>query len=112
MLNPLENYFLSKPEPHKSAMLFLRQWLIEQGLEEHYKYTTAFYTFRSQAFCYMSVRAKDSKLYLGFVEGHLLKHPLLQKEGRKQIKVLYLDPEKDLPIKTLKEIVKMAKQLY
>jgi hypothetical protein len=33
-------------------------------------------------------------------------------EGRKQIKVIYLNPEKDLPIKTLNELVKMAKKLY
>jgi predicted RNA binding protein YcfA (HicA-like mRNA interferase family) len=41
-----------------------------------------------------------------------MKHPSLQQEGRKQIKVIYLNPENDLPIKTLHEIVKLAKKLY
>lgn len=63
-------------------------------------------------FCYMSVRKKDKQFYLGFVQGYKMKHPSLKKEGRKQIKVYYLNPEEDLPIKTIKEIVTEAKKLY
>lgn len=112
MLNPLENYFLQQPEPQQSCMIYLRSWLQEQGLEEIYKFNTAFYQYNGKMFCYMSVRSKDKQLYLGFVKGHKMKHPSLQQEGRKQIKVIYLNPENDLPIKTLHEIVKLAKKLY
>ncbi|HWY10537.1 MAG TPA: DUF1801 domain-containing protein [Bacteroidia bacterium] len=112
MLNPLEDHFLKHGEPHQSCMLFLRKWLIAQGLEEKFKYMTAMYYYKDKAFCYLTVSGKDKKLYLGFVKGHLMKHPKLEQEGRKQIKVLYLNPEKDLPIKTLNEIVKTGKKLY
>lgn len=112
MLNPLENYFLKQPEPHQSCMLFLRKWLLDQGLEEKHKYGIAMYYFKDKGFCYMSVSAKEKKLYLGFWKGSEMKHPKLEKEGRKLIKAFYLNPEKDLPIKTLTEIVKMAKKLY
>lgn len=112
MLNPLENYFLKQPEPQQSCMLFLRKWLMEQGLDEQYKYMTAMYYFKEKTFCYLSYSSKTNKLYVGFIKGHLMKHAKLMQEGRKQIKVLYLNPEKDLPIKTLTEIVKMAKKLY
>lgn len=112
MLNPLENYFAKQPEPHQSCMLFLRKWLIEQGLDEQYKYMTAMYFFKGKPFCYLSVSSKEKNLYVGFMKGHLMKHPKLEQEGRKQIKVIYLNPEKDLPIKTLNEIVKAAKKLY
>ncbi len=112
MLNPLENFFLKQPEPQQSCMLFLRKWLMEQGLEEQFKYMTAMYYFKTKPFCYLSYSSKTNKLYIGFIKGHLMKHAKLMQEGRKQIKVLYLNPEKDLPIKTLTEIVKMAKKLY
>jgi hypothetical protein len=112
MLNPLENYFLKQREPHQSCMLYLRKWLAAQELEEQYKYLTAMYYFKGKPFCYMSVRTKDSQLYLGFMKGYLMKHPELKKEGRTQVKVIYLDPEKDLPIQTLQEIIKAAKKLY
>lgn len=112
MLNPLENYFLQQPEPHQSCMLFLRKWLLEQGLQEQFKYSTAFYEFKNKMFCYMSVRTKDKQLYIGIVQGHKIKHPSLKKEGRKQIKAFYIDPNLDLPIQTLKEIITEAKKLY
>ena len=112
MLNPLENYFLKQPEPQQSCMLFLRTWFIEQGLEEQFKYMTAMYHFKGKPLCYLSVSSKEKNLYVGFIKGHLMKHPKLEQEGRKQIKVIYLNPEKDLPVKTLTEIVKMAKKLY
>lgn len=112
MLNPLENYFLKQPEPQQSCMLFLRKWLMEQGLDEQYKYMTAMYYFKEKPFCYLSYSTKTNKLYVGFIKGYLMKHPKLEQEGRKQIKVIYLNPQKDLPIKALTEIVKMAKKLY
>ncbi len=112
MLNPLENSFLKQPEPQQSYMLFLRKWLMDQGLNEQFKHMTAMYYFKGKPFCYLSVRTKDKQLYLGFMKGYLMKHPKLEKEGRTQVKVIYLDPEKDAPIKTLNEIVKAAKKLY
>lgn len=112
MLNPLENYFLQQEEPLQSCMLYLRDWLQKQNLEESYKFSTAFYSYKGKMFCYMSVRKKDKQFYLGFVQGYKMKHPSLKKEGRKQIKVYYLNPEEDLPIKTIKEIVTEAKKLY
>ena len=92
-------------------MLFLRKWLLEQALEEQFKYMTAMYYFKGKAFCYLTVSGKG-KLYLGFIKGHLMKHPKLEKEGRKQIKAFYINPEKDVPVKTLNEIVKAGKKLY
>lgn len=112
MLNPLENYFLQQPEPHQSCMIYLRGWLKDQDFEELYKFSTAFYYYKGKMFCYMSVSSKEKKLYLGFVKGYKMKHPSLKKEGRKQIKVFYINPEKDLPIKELKTIISEAKKLY
>lgn len=112
MLNPLENYFLQQPEPLQGRMLYLRDWLKAQGLEEVYKFSTAFYLYKGKMFCYMSVRAKDKQFYLGFVKGYKMKHPSLKKEGRKQIKVFYINPSEDVPLKDLKQILSEAKKLY
>lgn len=112
MLNPLENYFLQQEEPLQSCMLYLRDWLKKQNLEESYKFSTAFYSYKGKMFCYMSVRKKDKQFYLGFVQGYKMKHPSLKKEGRKQIKVYYINPEVDLPIKSRLEVIKVAKNLY
>lgn len=114
MLNQLDNYYFSKPQPEQSCLLFLRGFLLEYSsqIEEHWKYTTAFFTYKKKLFCYFSISKKTGQLYIGFVNGNKIKHKKLVAEGRKQIKVLYIDPNKDIDIKSLKEIVKLAVELY
>lgn len=41
-----------------------------------------------------------------------MKHPKLLSEGRKQIKVFYIDADKDIDIKSLNAMMKEAKALY
>ncbi len=114
MLNQLDNYYFSKPEPEQSCLLFLRHFLLDYSshIEEHWKYTTAFFTYKKKLFCYFSISKKTNKLYIGFVDGNKIKHKKLVEEGRKQIRVFYIDPNKDVDIKNLKDILKIAVKLY
>jgi len=50
-------------------------------------------------FCYLWVHKKYGKPYLGIVEGKKIKHPDLLTEKRARMKILLIDPEKDLPAK-------------
>ncbi len=58
------------------------------------------------------VSSKNKKIYLAFVQGYRMKHPKLLSEGRKQIKVFYIDADKDIDIKSLNAMMKEAKALY
>lgn len=111
MLDPLENYFYSKPEPFQSCLLFLRKFILEtdKGFAEHFKFNTPFYYYNGHWCCYLSINKKND-LYIGFVHGNKLVHPKLKKEGRKQIKVFYVDPMKDVDVRTLKQVLKLAVQ--
>ena len=114
MLNHLDNYYFSKPEPEQSCLLFLRRFLLDYSphIEEHWKYTTAFFTYKKKLFCYFSISKKTNRLYIGFVDGNKIKHKNLVEEGRKQIRVLYIDPNKDVDIKKLNVILNLAVKLY
>lgn len=50
--------------------------------------------------------------YIGMVEGKHIEHPKLMVEKRARMKIMLFDPEADLPIKTIKDIVKQALDLY
>lgn len=113
MLNAIEKYYFDKQEPVQSCMLYLRQHLLESDrqMTELYKYGIPFFYFRQKAFCYITVN-KKGELYIGFVKGHLLKDKELRADGRKQIKALHIDPEKDINVKILDRILKSAFKLY
>ena len=110
MLNALDNYYLTLTEPEQSSLLFLRKYLLELSphMAEHWKFNTPFFYYKNKWFCYFSISKKTKQIYIGFVKGHKIKHPKLVSEGRKQIKVFYIDAEKDIDIKSLNAILRLA----
>jgi hypothetical protein len=46
------------------------------------------------------------------VEGKRLNHPALLSEKRFRMKIMLFDPNKDLPIRTIRAILKQALELY
>jgi hypothetical protein len=114
MEQSLDNFFLKIPEPQQSALLFLRQFFIENmKLQENWKFNTPFYYYNGKWFCYISYSAKRKhEIYIGFVKGHLIDHPDLVSENRKQIKIYRINPEKDIDINALKKIMNSIKKFY
>jgi hypothetical protein len=110
----IDQFFLKVPEPQQSTLLYIRQFLINEiGLEEHWKFNTPFYYYKSKWFCYISYSAKRKhEIYIGFVRGHQIEFPNLVSEGRKQIKILRINPKEDIDINALKQITIHLKKLY
>lgn len=114
MENGLDNYYLRQPEPIKSCLLALREIILSQDKEitTAWKYAMPFFCYKGKMFCYLWVHKKYKQPYLGMVEGKLLNHPRLLSEKRSRMKIMVFDPNKDLPIRTIKLIVNEALQLY
>ena len=110
MFKNLDDYFLSLPEPEQSCLLFLRQFILgfNTGISEHWHYNTPFYYYRGRWMAYSSYNKKSGEIYLAFIHGQHLEHKKLLSEGRKQVKVFYLDAAKDIDIKSLKTIFRKA----
>jgi hypothetical protein len=62
--------------------------------------------------CYLWTHKKYKQPYIGIVEGALIDHPGLLQEKRARMKILLIDPQKDLPVKTLEKIMKQVVSLY
>lgn len=114
MEQSLDHFLIKIPEPQQSCLLFLRQYFIEEmSLEENWKFNTPFYYYKGKWFCYLSYSAKRKhEIYIGFVRGYLINLPNLVSEGRKQIKVFRINPEKDIDVKVLKKIIITLKKTY
>ena len=113
-LRPIDHYFLNHEEPTKTCLLFLRQFILDKDsrIAEAWKYGMPFYTYNGKMFCYLWVHKKYHQPYVGIVEGKRIDHPDLLVEKRARMKILLIDPTKDLPIRKIDTILKTVLALY
>lgn len=114
MLRPIDAWFQGKDEPARSCLQFMRTHILQQNknITEAWKYGMPFYCFKGKMFCYLWVHKKYGQPYLGIVEGQAIDHPDLVQEKRARMKILLLDPAKDLPLKKINAILKEVLALY
>ncbi|MCM5528434.1 DUF1801 domain-containing protein [Parasegetibacter sp. NRK P23] len=114
MLEELHNFYLSKEEPNKSCLLALREIILTlaPNITETRKWGMPCFCYKKKMFCYLWTDKKTDEPYILMVEGKYLEHPALEKGSRSRMKILRINPNKDLPIKTIEEIFQKALDLY
>jgi hypothetical protein len=110
MLKTPDNFYSKQQEPVQSCLLALRQYLLafDVHLTESWKYGMPFFCYREKIFCYLWTDKRTQLPYIGIVDSNKIAHPLLVQQKRTRMKILYIDPGKDLPIKTLRQVLKLA----
>lgn len=63
-------------------------------------------------FCYLWIDKKTEEPYILMVEGKYLDHPELEEGNRSRMKIFRVNPNKDLPIRTIEGILQKALNLY
>lgn len=114
-MNPeLDQYYLHKTEPNRSCLLALRSIITAQDghITETRKYGMPCFCYGKRAFCYLWTDKKTDEPYLLLVEGKLLDHPQLKAGDRSRMKILSINPNDDLPLKTITDILNDALELY
>jgi len=114
IMDEIDNFYMAKPEPLKGCLLSLRDVILRSNPEitEAWKYRMPFFYFRKRMFCYLWVHKKTSLPYIGVVEGRKLSHPRLVQEKRSRMKIMFIDPTKDLPVRIILGILKNAASFY
>jgi Domain of unknown function (DU1801) len=114
MLRPIDQFFLQQDEPIKSCLLALREFMLHfnKSITEEWKYGMPFYYYNGKMFCYLWIHKKHKQPYIGIVEGKKINHPDLLLEKRARMKILLIHPEKDIPIKTVRNILNEALKFY
>lgn len=114
MLRPIDEWFLHKEEPNKSCLQFMRAYILalDPHITEAWKYGMPFFCYKGKMCCYLWVHKKDHLPYLGIVEGKMIDHPDLVQEKRARMKILFLDPNKDIPVRKINGILKQMLALY
>lgn len=114
MLKPFDNWFLNQEEPYKSCLIFLRDFINNQDtrVTEAWKYRMPVFCINGKMLCYLWIHKKFQHPYIGFVKGEKLSHKDLIQEKRARMKILLIDPEKDIPVKKIRAILKEVIALY
>lgn len=113
-MKPLDNYFLSQEEPVKGCLIALKQLILslDKEITNEWKYGMPFFCYKGKMFCYLWVHKISKQPYFGIVEGKRIEHPSLLIEKRSRMKIMLVDPGKDIPVKTITKILKQALDLY
>lgn len=113
-MTELDNFYFQQREPIRSCLLALREIILSQDKEivNAWKYGMPFFCFRGKMFCYLWIHKKHKQPYLGIVEGKRFDHPTLVIEKRSRMKIMLLDPNKDLPIEIINSVLKQAIGFY
>lgn len=113
-MRPIDDYFLQQDEPIKSCLGFLRNYItkFDPRVTEAWKYGMPFYCINGKMCCYLWVHKKHKLPYIGVVEGKLINHPDLLQEDRARMKILLIDPGKDLPMDVIDEMLAKVIALY
>jgi hypothetical protein len=111
MYQELDSFYLGKAEPEQGCLLALRSIILRQdeNVTETRKYGMPCFCYKNKMFCYLWA---DYQPYILMVEGKYLDHPELETGKRSRMKVLRIDPGKDLPVQIIEKILQKALDLY
>lgn len=114
MIEGLHSYYLNKEEPQKSCLLALRDIILSQdeNVSETRKYGMPCFCYKKKMFCYLWTDKKTDEPYILFVEGKYLNYPELEMGTRSRMKILRINPNKDLPVRLIESLLKNALNLY
>ncbi|MFI5156197.1 MAG: DUF1801 domain-containing protein [Chitinophagales bacterium] len=114
MLSPIDKYYLDKTEPFQSCLQSLRKFILatDPGLEEKWRYGMPFFYYHGKMSCYLWIDKKSLRPYLGIVEGKHIQDPALESGKRSRMKILMVDPHKDLPVKKIGQILRKMIRYY
>jgi hypothetical protein len=114
MDNHTTAFYSRHEEPLRSCLLALRDIMldIDKHMTAEWKYGMPFFYYKGKMFAYLWINKKTLWPYISLSDGWRLTHPALQAENRSRFKVLYIDPEKDIPIGIIREILRSAMSFY
>jgi hypothetical protein len=114
MITTLDSFYLTKPDAIKGCLLALRTIILsyDKNITETVKYGMPCFCYGKKQFCYLWIDKKTNNPYILFVEGKNINHPKLEAGTRARMKILRVNPNKDLPLRTIQSILKLAVSLY
>lgn len=113
-MNLPNDYYQSKSVKVNDCLLALRTIILSESehITETIKYGMPCFCYSKKHFCYLWTDKQTGEPYILFVEGKLLHHPKLEVGNRARMKIFRVNSQKDLPIRTIRSLLRQALDLY
>lgn len=72
----------------------------------------SFFCYKEKMFCYLWIQKNTNIPHIGIVEGKRIDHPNPLIEGHSRMKIMLIDPDKDIPLKEINKILKQVIGFY
>lgn len=113
-MKQLDDFYLKQEEPIKGIFLALKEIILKQDpdITNTLKYGMPFFCYKGKMFSYLWMHKKLKQPYLAMVEGKHFDEVFLIQENRSRMKIMLLNPDKDLPLQQIEDIIQKAINLY
>lgn len=114
-MKQVDDFFNNLTEPNKSFLLALKH-IVQQHIPQlqlTIKYGLPFFTINGRLFCYFWTHKKFNRQpYISFMDGYRMQNPALLQEKRARAKIFLMDPQADIPLATVKQLLNEAIAFY
>ncbi len=113
-MKPEISFYSQHKEEINACLLALRQVILKQdeAISPVWKYGMPFFCYKNKMFCYLWVHKKYKLPYIGLVEGLRFDEPFLIQEARARMKIMLINPNEDLPLKRIEDILQKGIGFY
>ncbi|NIJ45703.1 hypothetical protein FHR24_002171 [Wenyingzhuangia heitensis] len=113
-MNEVEHFFDALEEPNKSVFLFIKNFITQNysNITLYKKWGLPYLYYKEKPLCYIWKDKKTNEPYLSFAKGSKMNHPALIQGDRKIFKILPINPNKDIDVDLITEILEEALKLY
>ncbi len=113
-MRAIDEFILQQPEPESSVFSVLRNFIptVDPDITEEWKYKLPFFYYKGKMFCYLWKDKRTREPYIGVIKGGMMDHPLLEMGDRKRMKILRINPNEDIPLDVIREVLQWALSFY
>jgi hypothetical protein len=110
MINDLDQFYLNLEEPAQGCMIALRDVLlsIDDDITPEWKYRLPFFYYKGKMLAYLWKDKLTQEPYIGIANGGAIDHPCLEQGDRKRMKIFRVDPNQDIPVDDIREVIALA----
>lgn len=113
-MTELEQFYENQPPELREVYLALRQIILKQdeNITPEWKYKLPFFYYKGKMLCYLWYHKSFKMPYVSIMDANLLGDERLLMEDRKRAGILLVNPNEDLKIDLIEEILQNTLDLF